>query len=509
MLIALPLVAVCVSAAAMGSSGYLHIPIKRTMGTSFKRNASEDAMAKRDSVSLNIKNERVFYSAQLLVGSNNQELNVIVDTGSSDTWIPSSDVQCNVRTYSISSNSLRRAVSYLTVGNDNALPSESEDQNGDSNASPDLVDANIRADLSNPCTSYGSFDYTQSTSFNLNLSAPMFSLAYLDGTKASGFWGTDEFKFGSSIINDFSFAVANVTSSDLGVLGIGLADLQSTAISPQPYTYENFPMRLKATGQIQTNAYSLYLNDVTAKEGVLLFGAVDHAKYIGTLQSVPVVRLADSYMSKPRRLLIVMHGILVAADDEDSIRIDKPVVALLDSGSTFSYLPLDIILELANNLEAKWNEDRGLFSVECEKVTGYSVTFSFSGIQIKVPFSNFVILSWRDCYLTLANNPSTSQEAILGDNFLRNVYVIYDLDNYEVAMAPVKYTTQLNIEVISSTIPQALRAAGYSSTSVATSMYPSVSTTRNGLRKSAAESQNRMAPLFWAILWLVVSLLVL
>ncbi|RKP28664.1 acid protease, partial [Metschnikowia bicuspidata] len=267
---------------------------------------------------LTIKNERVFYSALLSVGSNNQELNLIVDTGSSDAWIPS-------------------------------------------------IDANIRASLSlsNPCTSYGSFDHTQSTSFNFNLSAPMFYLAYLDGTTVRGFWGTDTVKFGSSSVSDFSFAVANLTSSDMGVLGIGLADLESTSISARPYTYENFPIRLKATGQIQTNAYSLYLNDVTAKEGVLLFGAVDHAKYIGTLQSVPVVRLADSYMSKPRRLLIVMHGILFAADDEESIRIDKPVVALLDSGSTFSYLPLDIILALANNLKATWNKDMSLFNVEC------------------------------------------------------------------------------------------------------------------------------------------------
>ena len=48
---------------------------------------------------MTLHNEQVTYAADITVGSNNQKLNVIVDTGSSDLWVPDVNVDCQV-TYS-------------------------------------------------------------------------------------------------------------------------------------------------------------------------------------------------------------------------------------------------------------------------------------------------------------------------------------------------------------------------------------------------------------------------
>ena len=42
----------------------------------------------------------------------------------------------------------------------------------------------------------------------------------------------------------------------------------------------------------------------------------------------------------------------------------------------------------------------------------------------------------------------TSDYNILGDNFLRSAYIVYDLDDNEISLAQVKYTTASNIAAL-------------------------------------------------------------
>ncbi|KGU25234.1 candidapepsin-5, partial [Candida albicans P75063] len=41
-----------------------------------------------------------------------------------------------------------------------------------------------------------------------------------------------------------------------------------------------------------------------------------------------------------------------------------------------------------------------------------------------------------------------SEDNILGDNFLRSAYVVYNLDDKKISMAPVKYTSESDIVAI-------------------------------------------------------------
>ena len=103
--------------------------------------------------------------------------------------------------------------------------------------------------------------------------------------------------------------------------------------------------------------------------------------------------------------------------------------------------------------------------LECSEVSDSDeLVFDFGGFHIKSKLQNFLIkASSNFCALGLV--PQSSSRAILGDNFLTAAYVVYDLENLEVSMAQANYDGgSEDIEVISSTIPGAVKAPGYSST---------------------------------------------
>lgn len=529
------LLAASASAAATGlqdqNLGFVKFEVDKSVGDSFEESTQDTAISfvKRDGVNMSLNNQRTYYEANLLIGSNNQSNRVLVDTGSSDLWVPSSNVSCRLTSSGYASS---RAEALLGVSKPRVIDLDdlihSKDQQTrtvdlDKRATSLLLlnsavaSATGSSSSGNQCTAFGSFDYSLSSSFNLNLTAPRFSIVYADGTASTGFWGTDTVQFGGTSIPNLSFAIANVTSSQTGVLGIGLAGLEATNLGRTfpYYTYENLPMRLKSLGLIQTNAYSLYLNKRTATKGSVLFGAVDHAKYSGTLQSVPMIKGASSTLNAPLRLQVVMNGILIQGGSQNVVVTNTPISALLDSGSTYSFLPQAMISELATALSAELNQRYGLYQVSCNYLnSNYNITFSFSGIDIAVPMSEMVASSMSMCFLTLLPldmDLYSAPAAILGDNFLRSIYAVYDLDNYQIAMAPAVYTTAENIEVISSTIPLASQAPGYSSTSTAASVtdLTSAATSLSAPRKGAASHQYSVSSSLWAAVGCFMSVFLL
>lgn len=387
-----------------------------------------------DTLEVPLTNRFTYYNVEIELGTPAQKFNVLIDTGSSDLWvIDSSNEYC-------ASNKEQ-----LSSGN--------------------YID----------CSRSGTFDSSASSTWNKNNS--LFYIKYGDGTVAEGDWGTDTLTIEGTTITNMSFGLGSVTNSSLGILGVGYATNEATVgIDNDPYTYRNLPLRLVDEGLINIPAFSLWLNDLNADTGSILFGGVDHAKYDGNLIKVPV--LVGSRSKVPTAFLVALDSLTF---ESDNVNVDvlggNPMAALLDSGTSLSYFPESVAKQIIEEqFDGLYYSRLGYYIQACD-FPG-NLVYNFSGATITVPFSSFLfpIVSSSGKAATSKDGqpvcaigilPFSSSFALLGDTFLRNAYVVYDLKNNEIALAQAKLNqTDSNIEAIVSNIPSATPAALYSSTSL-------------------------------------------
>ena len=106
-----------------------------------------------------------------------------------------------------------------------------------------------------------------------------FNINYQDGTALSGNYSSDVLNFGGVSLDGFQFGVGESSTTPNNILGIGYAG--NAVQSQDGGTYPNLPLALVNGGHIKSNAYSLWLNDLNAHTGSILFGGVDRARYQG------------------------------------------------------------------------------------------------------------------------------------------------------------------------------------------------------------------------------------
>lgn len=112
-----------------------------------------------------------------------------------------------------------------------------------------------------------------------------FFISYLDKSYASGEYVTDEITVGENgVLEDFQFAVVNKSvNNSHGVFGIADRNQLATNV-----TYDNFPWALQKAGITPKASYSLFLGSQEEKKGSIIFGGIDTEKYEGKLTTYPV-----------------------------------------------------------------------------------------------------------------------------------------------------------------------------------------------------------------------------
>ncbi|KAL6229112.1 hypothetical protein BDW75DRAFT_235447 [Aspergillus navahoensis] len=347
------------------------------------------------------------YSTNLTIGNPPQAVEVSVDTGSADLWVVhSNNPICEVR--------------------------------------------------GTRCNDFGTYDPDSSRSYE-GLSDE-FSIEYGDSSWAEGYYAIDTLTIENAEIPEVQFAVAVQSSIDKGILGIGYS---TNVVST--YLYPNLPELLVANNITTSNAYSLWLNRLGSDEGTILFGGINTAHYTGPLRTLPVVRYNGHYIHL--WLTLTEMGVESASDDITKSYSDTmstsgepefPFVALLDSGATLTYLPSNIVAQIFSDLDVHLYEPEQFGYVPCDTYLvgreDYNLTFTFSGVTIRVPLRELVLRDaisgpGRDA-LPLPNSNDTDEESclfgilpntdlfpILGDTFLRSAYVVFDLENNEISLA--------------------------------------------------------------------------
>jgi len=300
----------------------------------------------------------------------------------------------------------------------------------------------------NRCGDSGTYNANRSSTYKYVNG--VFNISYVDGSGASGDYATDTFRFGGQSLENLQFGIGYVSSSPEAILGIGYAINEVAVGRAGLDPYPNLPQKLVNDGKISSNAYSLWLNDLDASTGNILFGGVDKDKFHGTLQTLPIIPEQGNVYSE---FIIALTG-MGQNGRNNSLFSNQNVPVLLDSGSSLMYLPQSVTDKLFNQYNAQYDANNGAAVVDCNLANQEgSLDFSFSGVKISVPLNELVLTAAVSrgqpvCILGVAP-VDNGQVCVLGDTFLRSAYVVYDLENNEISLAPTNFNaTSENIEEI-------------------------------------------------------------
>lgn len=176
--------------------------------------------ARAEAIEVTLRNSVVTYYINVTIGTPPQPFSLILDTGSSDIWVPS--------------------------------------------VSADVCRSSLRG-----CR-YGAFDYTESSTFVDYPTIP-FQIRYLDGTTIRGDYFGDVLAIGDDItLQNMTMALARRATLGTPVMGIGYSAGESiTSINPNA-VYPNIIDELINQGLIHSRAYSLYLDSLESDSGTIL-----------------------------------------------------------------------------------------------------------------------------------------------------------------------------------------------------------------------------------------------
>ncbi len=342
-------------------------------------------------------NNNYWYGVEVEIGTNGEKVMLEVDTASSDMWVQSEhNPKCNQK-----------------------------------------------------CKNLGTYD--SSTSRSHRKINENFETQAWDNNKGTGDWVSDVVTINTNAVEDFTFGVVKSNTKNTGsggVLGVGFQESGGAGLGLQSYT--NYPNALAKAGIINSASYSLYLSADNKNGGYILFGGVDHSKYVGDLVS------ANS--RDMEKFTVRLTGLKVGGTTfEYSMELD----VLLNSNLQRTYIPANMLHLIASDLGGLYQKQLDayiIYGIEKCNPTG-DVEFRFDCLTIKVPLKDFldpmVQKKYTDqppvpagCAITLL--PSRGEYPVLGTSFLKHAYVIFDSQNHQVSIAQANLNAmgQSDIEAI-------------------------------------------------------------
>lgn len=233
---------------------------------------------------------------------------------------------------------------------------------------------------------------------------------------------------GAPAMKQVQFGVASASVDEFsGILGIGAGEGVNT-------DYPNFIDELAAQGVTQTKAFSLALGSKAEEEGVIIFGGVDTAKFQGKLATLPIVPARESPDGVARYWVRMKSIALSPPQGKATTFSQTDMTVFLDSGSTLTLLPEQVVEEIATGLGSSGMDSTGFYAINCNLANQKgTIDFAFDGVTISVPYSEVIRqVSASQCYLGMMGS---TEFALLGDTFLRSAYAVFDLTGNSIHLA--------------------------------------------------------------------------
>jgi hypothetical protein len=254
----------------------------------------------------------------------------------------------------------------------------------------------------------------------------------------NGIFYTDTITIGSSKVSAAQFGVANSSSGfDAGLMGVGFGNIAGFNTTKYP----NIVDQLALQNVTSSRAFSLDLASVSTTAGSIIFGGIDTKKYTGKLQKVPILPVKENPDKFPRYWInmssvgFTLPTTTAASDSsvsQSTIITNATQPVFLDSGSTLSMLPSDIVTGIISAFKNVTNIGAGQYTLPCSNrnATG-TIDFGFGGVDgivLKVPFAEFLWVYGSDSgtgadLCALGAFETQGQDIyILGDSVLRSAF---------------------------------------------------------------------------------------
>ncbi|KAI1334916.1 aspartic peptidase domain-containing protein [Xylariaceae sp. FL0016] len=336
---------------------------------------------------------------------------------------------------------------------------------------------------------YGAYDSYASSTYEAD-DYDSFDTYYVDDTYASGSSMRDTIGFpgGGASLPNITMGLASETNIWMAVMALGFDRSSYDDVSTIPDAMVNQSL-------INSPAYSMWLEDEDAESGNILFGAVDKAAMDGTLRRTSLEREQYDDGSGGYSTIYTFDVYVQAFNRSDSSAADAETSPLIQNNTALPLVTIDptyTVSVLPNDLaQAIWKMAGVTHDVYSDYATipcawKSNLTGSLSiqlgsvgpdgGPILNVPLSDLVvsedIWSYDDyeypddyfssyddaestynittyCLFGVQNSTyssyyyssSTSYEGSynFGAGMLKRAYMVFDLANEEIAMAPVKF----------------------------------------------------------------------
>jgi hypothetical protein len=340
--------------------------------------------------------EDVMYVSYVTIGTPPQKFSVIMDTGSSNLWVPG--VEC------------------LGSGHSAAFLNQLSPTAGQMFAN------------NNACKGKDLFDGSKSSTYEKN--GESFQITYGTG-RCNGYIATDKVCLDELCV-DNGFGVATYLGPFFaeqqidGIFGLAFQELAVDNIKP--------PVQTMIDQNMLANPWFTVWMTMTHAEnetgGLITIGDYDHKHCSDNVDWVP--------LSKASFYQFTLDGVRVGASNngEEELVVmsratNKGNQAVSDTGTSLIAGPQDQIEQIAEQLGGVMDPKQRVYIVPCETAdTLPPVIFTINGKDYPVTAKNYVLkLSEPDnrCFVGFQVGPRTGPSWILGDCWIREYCQIYDM----------------------------------------------------------------------------------
>ncbi|CAO4380419.1 unnamed protein product [Caenorhabditis nigoni] len=350
------------------------------------------------------------YVGNITIGTPQQQFKVILDTGSSNLWIP--DITCGTKPENCSAVPTCHGILCQFECDDQAC----------CGAGPNYTDS---------CLLQAKFDASKSSTYQTNGRA--FIIEYGTGS-ARGFLGQDTMTFGG--IGEPQLAVPNTVFGQAtslaaffegqpldGILGLAFKSIAVDQVTP-PF--------INAINQnlVDLPVFTVFLehegDQNGVKGGVYTYGGIDSTN-CGPVIAYQPLSSATYYQFK------------MSAIASGSYRASKGWQVISDTGTSLIGGPKAYVSGLADAVGATWRDDYGVYIIPCNAKIG-TVDITIGNQVYNIDSSNTIIpLGDGSSNCIFAIFPFSSggfgPSWILGDPFIRQYCNIYDVGSQRVGFA--------------------------------------------------------------------------